>query len=938
MVNITSNDSMLAQKNIRVFAGKISNSVSSLASGDRSDVGVADLSVGTVLSSTAEVLRVTLQNAGQAIRLLETAKGAAEQIVDLTLQQQSLAVKSSDASLSDNERAFLNTEFSALTTEIDRIASNTNFNGVKLLDGSISGSSGLTTATGLATENYSIISNSAFGTAGTAESTGGLVTTAGERAENIITISSGTEDAATTLSLVISRGTHANADSKTISISTAVGDTNTDLATKLIAAANAATGDLASAFEFEDLGSGRVRVVASEVGTQFNDYTFLMSDGGDAGGTFEFDWGGAGTRVEMEGTERVLTNNDASTIVPQDTAITTVGAQSFGEVAAQANLTFANTGGTTDGDLTFKLLDVDGSSSTITIRKSATYGSTTALASQLAELASESTNAIFRKFTFEAQSSNVVVTAVDKGEAANYVQFGISSVGSASGFVSTSLTFGGDRIGTSAVSETISTIATANNRTLGSNRDVNPNEETYDTNLIGGLTNFAATFNATSTPAGSYVTGERNSLTFSVEVNGTTYISDPVQLFSIDGNSGMEAAGDRIKANQRIYFYNPDAAKDDSGNITDNGFSLQVGTTDIELAAFTTAAGGQEAADTIANNFETQLGNVVFTQERSAALTQVDASASNHKIKGTIGTLLDGLVGFDSTGTDVTAYNKGDVKFINDGFGDTGTLGNIGTFSVSRATDTISVDIGDVTYTAYLNDTTKPTTGGVTAFGFDNTGLANDGAYNATTKILDLADADNTTFSTPKFIFYSESTTDGNRLEIDLGNVVTNVGQINIATDDGETALENALNAIFGTADNESLTFQVGSNSSNTIGVSLNGLETEDIYLDSSNVSKTLSIDTAANAAEANDILQTARNKVIETLSDISAAITAFDSAITTNEVSLENAQAASDSLLKTDYSKESTKFAEATVGADAALAVLAQANARIQNLLQLFQ
>lgn len=139
MSMIQSIDARYAQSQVGVGSAKVAASVSNLSSGTKSNANVADLSVGTVLASRVNTLRVAVNNAGQAKSLLDTAKGALTTIIDLIQQQKALTAKAADDSLTDNERGFLDQEFQALTTQIDRIASTTNFNGKTLIDGSING-------------------------------------------------------------------------------------------------------------------------------------------------------------------------------------------------------------------------------------------------------------------------------------------------------------------------------------------------------------------------------------------------------------------------------------------------------------------------------------------------------------------------------------------------------------------------------------------------------------------------------------------------------------------------------------------------------------------------------------------------------------------------------------------------------------------------------
>ena len=95
---------------------------------------------------------------------------------------------------------------------------------------------------------------------------------------------------------------------------------------------------------------------------------------------------------------------------------------------------------------------------------------------------------------------------------------------------------------------------------------------------------------------------------------------------------------------------------------------------------------------------------------------------------------------------------------------------------------------------------------------------------------------------------------------------------------------------------------------------------------------------TLANAQAASNVLDNAINTNISLIAEIEATITRFDSAIENNLTSIQNADAARSNLLDTDFSAESTNFAENTVRQDAAVSVLAQLNQRIQNLLQLLR
>jgi flagellin len=76
------------------------------------------------------------RNANDGISLAQTAEGDLEQIGNNLQRMRELAVQSANSTNSDSDRAALDAEVQSLSAEIDRVASNSSFNGHKLLDGS----------------------------------------------------------------------------------------------------------------------------------------------------------------------------------------------------------------------------------------------------------------------------------------------------------------------------------------------------------------------------------------------------------------------------------------------------------------------------------------------------------------------------------------------------------------------------------------------------------------------------------------------------------------------------------------------------------------------------------------------------------------------------------------------------------------------------------
>lgn len=135
-----------AQTNISKANSMSSASISRLSSGNRiarASDDVAAMAVGTSLRSTVNALKVGLNNASQGTSMLQVADGALGKIQDMLLRQKALATQATSGSMNASNRAFLNQEFQNLTTEIDRVVGNTNFNGVNLLSGTLGNASKL---------------------------------------------------------------------------------------------------------------------------------------------------------------------------------------------------------------------------------------------------------------------------------------------------------------------------------------------------------------------------------------------------------------------------------------------------------------------------------------------------------------------------------------------------------------------------------------------------------------------------------------------------------------------------------------------------------------------------------------------------------------------------------------------------------------------------
>ena len=151
MASINTNISAYyAQNNLRAAGTMAQSSIAKLSSGNRiiqASDDVAALSIGTILRTNVSTLKTALVNASQGSTLLQIADGSLARVGEILQRQKALATQTNSGTLSSVEKGYLNQEFSKLSDELNRIVNTTNFNGVKLLDGSLAAS-----VTSLATE------------------------------------------------------------------------------------------------------------------------------------------------------------------------------------------------------------------------------------------------------------------------------------------------------------------------------------------------------------------------------------------------------------------------------------------------------------------------------------------------------------------------------------------------------------------------------------------------------------------------------------------------------------------------------------------------------------------------------------------------------------------------------------------------------------------
>jgi flagellin len=130
--------SMTAQRQLNNSQAENSKSLQRLTSGMRINSAMDDaagLGISEGMRSQMRGLAQASRNAGDGLSVVQTAEGSMGEISNALIRMRELSVQSATDTVSDTQRAFIDTEFQELTGEIDRIANTTTFNGKNLTDG-----------------------------------------------------------------------------------------------------------------------------------------------------------------------------------------------------------------------------------------------------------------------------------------------------------------------------------------------------------------------------------------------------------------------------------------------------------------------------------------------------------------------------------------------------------------------------------------------------------------------------------------------------------------------------------------------------------------------------------------------------------------------------------------------------------------------------------
>lgn len=134
--------SMNANRNLGITTGQLSKSTEKLSSGyriNRAGDDAAGLAISEKMRGQIRGLNQASTNSENGISLVQTAEGGLQETQNILQRMRELAVQASNDTNTDDDRSQIQNEIDQLTNEVDRIATTSEFNTKKLLDGSLKG-------------------------------------------------------------------------------------------------------------------------------------------------------------------------------------------------------------------------------------------------------------------------------------------------------------------------------------------------------------------------------------------------------------------------------------------------------------------------------------------------------------------------------------------------------------------------------------------------------------------------------------------------------------------------------------------------------------------------------------------------------------------------------------------------------------------------------
>lgn len=143
MISVVTNISSLrAQRNLNKTSNALTQNINRLSSGlriNRAGDDAAGSAISSQLTAYEQGLKQASRNSNDGISVIQTAEGALSEMTGIVQRMRELSVQAANEGTMDStERGYLDQEFQLLESELDRIVNVTEYNGQKLVDGSVS--------------------------------------------------------------------------------------------------------------------------------------------------------------------------------------------------------------------------------------------------------------------------------------------------------------------------------------------------------------------------------------------------------------------------------------------------------------------------------------------------------------------------------------------------------------------------------------------------------------------------------------------------------------------------------------------------------------------------------------------------------------------------------------------------------------------------------
>jgi len=897
-----------AQQNISNASSSAQASVARLSSGNRivqASDDVAGLSIGTSLQTQVSALNTALTNASQATSLLQVADGALAQIQSILQQQKSIALQAGSGSLTDTDRGFLNQQFQALSDQINNLTSSTTFNGVGLLDGSLSQTVAAHTSSNTAaaasaalsftstTANDTIIINGVTLSLKAAPAGAGQVQIGASVNQTVQNLADYLNKNATGADTSANALTQANRDKLSGAVYTANGAN--------LVITSRTGGTLPQTFQVQDVTQSGATGVYTTSGAGSNYVTTIagfsatsIDSTGDANGpvvaagsatslkagTYTLDGAAFITVANTDSLRTIVSKINATTATSGVTAFVSGSSGNYtlnirGNQDSAALGVFAAGTGAVGGSITNTATAITGGSETLSggANDGIGQGSVTATGS------TGGTTSILSDQSVTSASTALNFSPIAPGNLAanlsglNFVFAGQTFTFSTNGVDSTSSTE--VAIG-STLEETLDNAVSKINAFQGdSNTNYQFNQVTATRNGDSLILTAKGT-GAVQTVAGATTTLTNGTVTSYATVSGS--LAAPT-ITGVDASNVSNA--DFIGTIGGV------TATFNSANKVD--LSLTIGGSTYVAKNVSTLPSANTDVRLVSDN-----GGYLTINLRAGQGESVADQAGADDLASRINTALSGLT--FSQNRAVTSYNPS---------------GDLAGSSISVAnTDFSNIKISNIAVTApagtNVNGSISFTINGDTYTNLNT--LGGQIGANAVVTFADQSDPSKT------LTFKNGS----NSLDISTANAASTL----------QTALQTALGV--GTGD-QALSFQVGTTSASTVKVSIDNASTSNIF-----GGQVLDVSTAADAANAASVLDTAISSVTAIRAGVGALQTQFGFASAALQSSVQNQDAARSQFLDTDIAAESTKYATSQVKLQAGISVLAQANQQLQALLKL--